>query len=111
MSLLAVEEIPHIAIKGVGTIKTHAIGRGTVFLQSKCDGHLHTFELNNVLHVPSNRNSLFSLRHWEREGRSIFARDGILHLKNELGKDMARGIKISSNLSPSPGEREIKALG
>jgi len=53
----AYQEIPHIAIKGVGPIKTHTIGRGTVFLQSECDGQSYTFELNNVLHVPSNRNS------------------------------------------------------
>ena len=92
------QEIPKIAIKGVGAIKAHAIGRGTVYLQSECDRQLHTFELNNVLHVPSNRNNIFSLGRWEQEGRSIFVRNSILYLRDETGKDMARGTKVANKL-------------
>ena len=41
-------------VSGVGDVKMFAIGRGTVYLHSKCDGITHTLQLNNVLHVPNN---------------------------------------------------------
>jgi len=52
-------------IKGVGGVKTFAVGKGTVFLNSKCDEKIHTIELRDVLHVPNNRNNLLAAGNWE----------------------------------------------
>ena len=57
------EPIQKIPISSVGGLKTFAVARGTVFLHFKCDGYMNILQLNNVLHVPGNRNSLLSLGH------------------------------------------------
>ena len=92
------ESIPKVPISGVGGVETFAIGRGTVFLLSRCDGYMNVLQLNNVLHVPSNRNSLLSLGNWEENDRSIHAHKGILRLTSSEGKDIARGRKIVNKL-------------
>jgi len=52
------EPIENMLIKGVGSVKTFAIGKGTVLLNSECEGKIHTIKLRDVLHVPNNRNNL-----------------------------------------------------
>ena len=56
-------------VVGVGNVKAHAEGRGTVQIQSYCDGHTYTLQLQDVLHVPGNRNNLISLGQWDSDGR------------------------------------------
>jgi len=92
------EPIPKVPISGVGGIETFTVGRGTVFLLSKCDGYMNVLQLNHVLHVPSNRNSLLLLGHWKDNGCSLFAQHGILHLATETGKDIACRQKIKNKL-------------
>ena len=59
------EPIENMPIKGVGGVKTFAVGKGTVFLNSECDGKIHMIELRDVLHVPNNRNNLLAAGNWE----------------------------------------------
>jgi len=92
------ESIPKVPISGVGSVQTFAIGRGTVFLLSKCDGYMNILQLNNVLHIPSNQNSLLLLGNWEENGRGLHACWGILHLMSTKGKDLACGHKIINKL-------------
>jgi len=92
------ETILRVPISGVGGIQTFVIGKGTVFLLSKCNGYMNVLQLNNVLHVPSNRNSLLSLGNWEENGRSIHAHCGVLCLMSTKGKDIAHGNKIVNKL-------------
>jgi len=67
------EPIEQIPIKGISSVKTFAIGKGTIFLSSKCDGKVHTIKLRDILHVPSNRNNLLAAGNWE-ECRRYFLR-------------------------------------
>jgi len=92
------ESIPKVPISGVGRVKTFVIGRGTVFLLSRCDGYMNMLQLNNVLHIPSNRNSLLSLGNWEENDCSIHAHKGILCLTFSKGKDIVCGQKIINKL-------------
>jgi len=62
------EPIKQIPIKGVGSVKTFAIGKGTIFLSSECNGKVHMIKLRDVLHVPSNRNNLLAAGNWEECG-------------------------------------------
>jgi len=61
------EPIKHILILGIGGIRTHAIGKGTIVLHSEVNGYIHTLCLNDVLHVPNNKNNLFSIGCWEEQ--------------------------------------------
>ena len=90
--------IPLIPIAGVGRKRAHAIGRGTIHLHSKCDGYLHTLQLNNVLHVPTNRNNLFSLGSWKEVGRHFYGCFGKLLLITNEGTAIARGNKVTNKL-------------
>jgi len=92
------ETIPRVPISGVGSIQTFAIGKGTVFLLSKCDGYMNVLQLNNVLHIPSNQNSLLSLGNWEENSCSIHAHWGVLRLMSTEGKDIAHRNKIVNKL-------------
>ena len=56
--------IPAIPISGVGGAKAHAIRWGNIKLKSKCNGKTYILELQNILHVPKNKNNLLSLC-WE----------------------------------------------
>ena len=48
------EAIPRTTVLGVGDVKTFAIGRGTIYLYSECNGIIHILQLSNILHVPNN---------------------------------------------------------
>jgi len=90
--------IPPVPIAGVGGVKVHAIGQGNIKLKSKCDNCTYILKLKNVLHVPKNKNNLFSLGKWEKDKRSYNACDGTITLLTKDKKPVARGIKISNDL-------------
>ena len=58
ITYVPIEPIP---VMGVGNIRAHAKGRGSVKIKSHCDDHEYTLILENVLHVPENSNNLISL--------------------------------------------------
>ena len=106
-----------ISIAGVGPLRTNAVGKGTIYLQSRCDRYLHTIELNNALHVPENRNNLLSLGRWEQAGRSITLSQGNITLLSEEGNPIARGNKLRNSLysiafqyMPTPRSYEVSFL-
>ena len=88
---------------------------GTVFLNSECDGKVHTIELRDVLHVPNNWNNLLAAGNWE-QCRCYFLR---CYSKFTLftNKDIAiaRGVKLSNELYrmqfkliPMPSSKDYK---
>jgi len=93
------EDITRLPISGVRGIKTHTIRKGTIYLHSECDGNMHTLQLNNVLHVPSNWNNLLALRWWEDgAGRKVVLEWNKVILKTRDGESIAKGAKIKNNL-------------
>jgi len=91
--------ITQIPIKGISNIKVFAIKRGTVYLHSKCDGCIYTLQLNKVLHVPHNQNSLLLLGCWEATmGRKFLGENGKLTLVTKEGRSIAQGIRLSNRL-------------
>jgi len=92
------ERIPEIPITGVGGAEMHMIGKGTIKLISECDRHTYVLELQNVLHVPTNRNNLLSLRRWEKGGRSYNGCDDVLSLLTKDKRPVTRGPKVKNNL-------------
>ena len=59
--------VPKIPVSLAGKNVSYAIGKGTIFLQSECNGVIHTLQLNDVLHIPNTDHSLLSLGRWEQE--------------------------------------------
>jgi len=96
------EPIKHIPISGIGGIRTHAIGKGTVVLYSEYKGYVHTLHLNNVLHVPNNKNNLFLIGCWEEQLRWQEARYNSMNLYSANGTTIAKGRKLSNKLYKIP---------
>lgn len=48
-------------VVGVGSVKAAIQGQGTVRLYSECEGVSYTLTMENVLHIPANKNNLISL--------------------------------------------------
>jgi Pol polyprotein len=72
-------------IMGVGSLTTHAEGRGTVLLQSRCEGRTYTLQLEDVLHVPGNKNNLILLADGTPMGADML--DTITQLPFSTGKE------------------------
>ena len=93
------ELVPRIPVNLAGKNRFFAIAKGTIFLQSKCEGIIHTLQLNNVLHIPNTDHSLLSLGCWEQmDGRKIQIQYGKITLLTEAGIAVARGIRLSNRL-------------
>ena len=93
------QTLPRIPISGVGKLNTFGIARGTVYVHSECDGKPYVLQLNNVLHVPKNRNNLLSLGRWEAQHkRKIHIDDGRLTLQTNDGTSVAQGKRLGNNL-------------
>src|ERR1700730_1564675 len=69
--------ITDTAISGVGEAITHPEGRGTVTLTSKYNDKIYALQLQDVLHVPTNKNNLFSLGRWDAAGNTYSCSGGI----------------------------------
>ena len=85
-------------VGGIRGIKTHAAGRGTISLESNCNGRKYTLTLQDVLYIPGNKNNLISLRCWEAVGGEYAARKGMLTLTMENGHPVVQGPQIQNNL-------------
>ena len=85
-------------ISVAGGLKTSAIGMGDLILRSECDGISFMLKLHNVLHIPSNKNNLFSLGRWESNECKAILADGNIHLILGDGRTLARGPKTRNNL-------------
>ena len=70
-----------------------------IYLHLECDGKSYILQLNNVLHVPQNRNSLLSLGRWEAEHKQkISVEDRRLKLRTKEGTAVAEGRRLSNKL-------------
>jgi hypothetical protein len=90
------ETIKNTPITGVGGLQTHTEGHGDVNIYTKLNGETHFIHLCNILYVPSNRNNLFSLRHWLAKGSDFCGHD--LTLISKTGNPITKGILTSNNL-------------
>ena len=89
--------LPKLTVSGVGGVTASTVGKGMVFLHSECDSIIHTLQLQNVLHVPKNTNSLLSLSCWEQQqGCSIVIKYGKLSLLTKDNIPVACGIQLSN---------------
>jgi hypothetical protein len=87
-----------ITVAGVGNTKMSVTGHGMVKLRSRCKGQEYNLRLENVLHIPSNRNNLLALGRWEKNSQTYTGKNGILMLNDAKGKAIAKGKHIENNL-------------
>jgi len=93
------ETLPKLTVLGIGGVTASAVGKGMVFLHSKCDGIVHMLQLQNVLHIPKNTNSLLSLGCWEQQqGHSIVIKCRKLSLLTKDDIPVAYGTQLSNRL-------------
>jgi hypothetical protein len=85
------------SISGVGEAITRAEGRGTVTLTSKYNDQIYALQLQDVLHVPTNSNNLFSLGRWDAAGNTYSCKGGVLTLWAQ-DTPVAMADKTANNL-------------
>jgi len=90
--------IKNVPIMGVGNLKAHAKGQGTVQLQSHYKGRRYVLQLEDVLYVSDNRNNLLSLGCWDQDGRLYLGHNGHITLLTKNKEGVVCGIKIMNNL-------------
>src|ERR1700683_10363 len=87
-------KIQESTVTGVGGKKAAAIGRGTVILISNCNGIDWTLKLENVLHVPRQRNNLISLERWDKAGGTYQGGKNKIILITKDSKRVAEGNRL-----------------
>ena len=100
--------ITDTAISGVGEAITHPEGRGTVTLTSKYNDKIYALQLQDVLHVPTNKNNLFSLGRWDAAGNTYSCSGGVLTLWAQ-DVPVAMADKTANNLYLLNAEVDCKA--
>jgi len=91
--------VPDIKVTGVGGVQAFAVGKGTVYLSSKCNGKTSIICLNNVLHIPCNQNNLLSVICWDKAlGCSAHFKDKEVTLNLDKNTTIARGHRKDSKL-------------
>jgi len=91
-------KIQKSTVTGVAARKATAIGRGTVTLISNCNGVNWTLKLENVLHVPGQRNNLISLGRWDKAGSTYQGGDNKITLITKDGKRVTQGNRLDNFL-------------
>ena len=91
--------VPDIKVTGVGRVQAFAVGKGTVYLKSECNGKTNILHLNNILYIPCNQNNLLSVICWERApGCSSHFEDQEVILNLNKNTMVARGHRKDSKL-------------
>ena len=85
-------------VAGVGNNQARAVGQGTIELESRYKGNKYLLRLEDVLHIPSNRNNLISLGRWDKAGGRYTGGGGVLTLMTKDGQHVTEGIKIANHL-------------
>src|SRR6202451_4477204 len=91
-------EIQESTVTGVGGKKAAAIGRGTAILNSNCNGVDWTLKLENILHVPGQRNNSISLGRWDKAGGTYQGGEKKIILITKNGKRVAEGNRLKNFL-------------
>ena len=85
------ELLSNMSVAGVGRSCTPVAGHGTILLEAMCNGHRVNLQLEQVLHILSNRNNLLSLRQWDSVGGSYASTDDIQCLTLEVERLSLKG--------------------
>jgi hypothetical protein len=88
----------HTSVTGVGGKQARIAGRGTVELNSTCDGLNYILTLQDVLHVPGQPHNLISLGRWDEAGGRYIGGGGKITLITKDGKSVAKGRRVQTNL-------------
>jgi hypothetical protein len=86
------------SVTGVGGMEAKIAGQGTVELISTCEGKKYNLRLEDVLHVPGQKNNLISLGRWDAAGGRYIGGKGKLTLVTKDGKHVAHGTKMDKHL-------------
>jgi hypothetical protein len=82
----------------VGGKEANIAGRGTVELLSTWNDKKYLLCLDNVLHIPRQRNNLISLGRWDSARGQYIGGKGELTLVTKDGKHVAYGKKLDKHL-------------
>ena len=91
-------KIQESTVTGVGGKKAAVVGHGTVTLISNCNGVNWTLKLENVLHVPGQRNNLISLGRWDKAGGTYQGGENTIILITKDGKRVTKGNRLNNFL-------------
>ena len=86
------------SVTGVGGKEAAIAGKGTVELISTCNSQKYILRLENVLHIPGQRNNLISLGRWDEASSRYLGGKGELTLVTKDGKQIAHGRKLDRHL-------------
>lgn len=92
------DETSNATVTGVGGMCTEIKGQGTVELESEYKGQKYILTLNDVLHIPKNRNNLILLGRWDNAGGVYRSDAGVLKLITSRGTVVAEGRKVHNHL-------------
>jgi Reverse transcriptase (RNA-dependent DNA polymerase)/GAG-pre-integrase domain/Integrase core domain len=92
------QPLHNTTVVGVGDLKAKAEGKGTIELESRYKNKTFILKLENVLHIPTNRNNLISLGKWDAAGGRYIGGGGKIILENKNKTPVAVGTKIANNL-------------
>ena len=92
------QPLHNTSVVGVGRLKAKAEGKGTIELESRYNNKTYVLRLENVLHIPTNRNNLLSLGKWDSAGGRYIGGGGKIILEDKNGTAVAAGTKIENNL-------------
>jgi len=91
--------VPEIRVTGVRGVQAFAVGKGTVYLSTECDGKHNIICLQNVLHIPCNQNNLLSVIRWDKApGRSAHFEDKEVILNSDRETTIVKGDRKNSKL-------------
>ena len=62
------------------------------------NGRKYILQLDNILHIPTNKNNLFSIGRWDKGVGECKIIDGTLQLYTRAGKPIAQGKHVHKNL-------------
>ena len=92
------QPLHNTSVVGVGHLKAKAEGKGTIELESRYKNKTFILKLENVLHIPTNRNNLISLGKWDAAGGRYIGGGGKIILENKNKTPVAIGTKAGNNL-------------
>ena len=92
------EILQNTSVIKVENLKAKVEGKGTVELKSQHNGKSYILKLQNVLHIPSNRNNLLSIGKWDAAGGKYIGGGRKFILEDKYGNPVTAGSKVSNHL-------------
>ncbi len=85
-------------VYGIGGKTTQVLGCGTVPLTARNGEIVHEITLTDVNYIPSNKYNIFSLGHWDADGRTYRAAHGNLTLYDAQEQPLLVGQNMDTNM-------------